>query len=350
MKYTLIFISFLVIFCQCNSNSYESKYEENIPVTSIHQLQSETLNDSFLFSWPRDIIIIDSLLVVHDSYKQSNCFHIFNKNTGIHIQSFGKKGRGPGELLEINSVNYKHDGRSIIAFDPNMRKIIIFDIINTLTGIKPDFKELIVENSPNFIKQMLPYRDMYIAKGNSDKMRYGMWDPAQNLFFNLYTDYPALSKDEETNWALTDYSVKVRLSPNGQKLVTGTYIGGVLEVFNVDDGHIIPFSSRYFFKPRYTYARGAIPKWVTAVAETKIGFEDIFLDNEYIYGLIWGIEKSSMTEHRPYIVQFDYRGTPICRYEVNLTLESFAVDDDNTIYAIGYDDGKYSLNKYANIN
>lgn len=57
-----------------------------------------------------------------------------------------------------------------------------------------------------------------------------------------------------------------------------------------------------------------------------------------------------MEEHRPSIIQFDYNGTPICRYETNITLESFAVDDDNTIYAIGYNEGQYSMNKYINKN
>lgn len=346
MRKIFLFVWVSAFFCQCHHNR-SVVYEGGIPVKTEYHLTGETLNDSFMFSWPRDILIMDTVLIIHDSYKQADCFHIFSKNNGTYIKSFCKKGRGPGELLEVNSVNYNHDGRSITVFDPNLRKVIIFDILNILQGQGPRFREEIITEAPNFIKQVIRYGEQFIVKGNTDQMRYGVWDPSNGNFGNRCVDFPKLDRDRETVWALTDYSVKVRLSPDQRRLVTGTYIGGVLEIFNVEDGLLTPWAARYFFEPRYQYAEGAIPRWVTTVPETKIGFEDIFLSEQTVYGLIWETEKSSMGNSKPSIVRFDYDGVPVSRFVVDVMLDSFAVDEDHTIYGVGSNsEGLYYLNRY----
>lgn len=346
MKRLVSLLFLFIVFTGCNHKGSVA-YESGISVESKHLLNGEILNDSFMFSWPRDVIIIDSLLLVHDSYKQSDCFHIFNKYDGTHILSFGKKGRGPGEFLEVNSVNYNYDNRSITVFDPNSKKITIFDITNILRGEEPRFSEFTITAAPNFIKQVIRYKGEFITKGNSDKMRYGLWKPSDRQFYNIYTEFPNLTEDNETNWSITDYSVKVRLSPDRQKLVAGTYIGGVLEVFDINEQGFSRSAARYFFEPLYGYAEGAKPKWVTTTPETKLGFEDVFLTDEAIYGLVWEVEKKTMSQHRPSIIQFDYSGNPSACYTLSNTLESFAVDADHTLYGVGYnDEGEYTLNRY----
>ena len=50
------------------------------------------------------------------------------------------------------------------------------------------------------------------------------------------------------------------------------------------------------FKPQYDYARGARPRWVTATPQTVIGFEDLYITEDAIYGLVWGEEKASMSK------------------------------------------------------
>lgn len=82
-------ISFIVFCCQCSKHTIE--YEGAIIPEQTEHLASNILNDTFLFSWPKDLMILDSLLIVHDSYQQTKCFHIFRKSNGEFLKSFGQK-------------------------------------------------------------------------------------------------------------------------------------------------------------------------------------------------------------------------------------------------------------------
>lgn len=306
------------------------------------------LNDSFLFSWPKDLMILDSLLIVHDSYLQTTSLHIFRKSDGTHLKSFGAKGRGPGELIGINSVNTNYDG-SITVFDLTGNKIILFDIVSVLLDRKPCFTEYPIPTAPNRIKQVLRHKNEFIVKGNDDKMRYGFWNPSAQTCHDLYTAYPQLSDDPEANWSLTDYAVRVRLSPDGKMLAGATYIGGVLELFDISENGLHPRAARYFFEPRYEYLEGARPRWVQPVPESVIGFEDLYLTDDAIYGLVWGVEKSEMADSKPQLFRFDPNGNPTTAYTLSdEVLETIAVDNDGTIYGAGCDsEGRYKLCRYT---
>ena len=306
------------------------------------------LNDSFLFSWPKDLMILDSLLIVHDSYLQTTSLHIFRKSDGTHLKSFGAKGRGPGELIGINSVNTNYDG-SITVFDLMGNKIILFDIVSVLLDRKPCFTEYPIPTAPNRIKQVLRHKNEFIVKGNDDKMRYGFWNPSAQTCHDLYTAYPQLSDDPEANWSLTDYAVRVRLSPDGKMLAGATYIGGVLELFDISENGLHPRAARYFFEPRCEYLEGARPRWVQPVPESVIGFEDLYLTDDAIYGLVWGVEKSEMADSKPQLFRFDPNGNPTTAYTLSdEVLETIAVDNDGTIYGAGCDsEGRYKLCRYT---
>lgn len=345
----VVIIIVISIFCsQCSQHS-TIVYEGKMTAEKDEYLAVELLNESFLFSWPEDLMILDSLLVVHDSYQQVECFHIFRKTNGEFIKSFGKKGRGPGEFMDIGSVNNNYDG-SITVYDPNYKKIVVFDIIDILQDQKPSFKEYVIVQAPNFIKQTLLYKTDFIVKGNDDKLRYGFWNPSSGVFRAIYSDYPCLAKDEEDNWALTDYGVKVRLSPDGKVLAAATYIGGILELFNTDDDGFKLKTERFFFEPRYNYAQGAKPRWITTSSESIIGFEDLCLTNDAIYGLVWGVESPMMENSKPHLFCFDFDGNPVKSYMLDEELGAVAVDNDGTIYGVGGDSvGQYKLCKYTPI-
>lgn len=324
------------------------EYEGGIFAETESTLQGEMLNDSFMFNWPRDMFIMDSLLIIHDSYMQPDCFHIFNKNTGDFIQSFGKIGRGPGEFIDIGSASYDDVSHLLTVFDPNSKKIVLFDMLKIVRNERPFYEEIIIGEAPNFVKRIIQNGDVFIANGNDYRMRYGIWNPTNGQFENIYADFPNLTEDVEANWSIADNSVKLRLSPDRNRLVAGTYIGGVLEIFDVRKDGFSPSEVRYFFEPVFKYADGAVPRYVAALPETKIGFEDIFLTKNAIYALTWGVDKEMLGQETPEIIKFDYSGNPAVRFFVDKSLEAIVVDEDRTLYGVGQNaEGEYSLNRYV---
>lgn len=155
---------FLLLACAGCARTPEAVYLNDIPVQTTENLVAEKLNDTFMFSWPRDLIIIDSFVVVYDSYVQLDAFHVFNKYSGANVANFAKKGRGPGEFIDINSVNNNHDGRSITAFDPNIRKAFIYDIINIVNDVEPKYQEVEISEAPNFVKQLVKSGDVFLQR------------------------------------------------------------------------------------------------------------------------------------------------------------------------------------------
>lgn len=343
--FVLIFSLFL---CSCGGESSPPKYERGINDIISEHLDPTKLNDTFLFFWPKDIFIVDSILIIHDSNNRDTGLHIFNKNSGEYYCSFCKRGIGPGEFVEINSASYCPDTESLVIYDPNQKKISSHNIRNILNSITPTFEEYSIHQSPNYIKQAIPLtQSSFIMKGNTDKMRYGFWNSENKEFSRLYTKYPALTKDDETNWSITDYFVKTGLNKEQTKLVTGTYIGGILEVFDVSDSGLNLSCIRFFDEPIYDYASGAVPRWVITKPETIIGFQDINLCNNKIYGLYWGVKIEEMERNKPRIVVFDLEGKPERQFTFNDIIDSFAIDSDGSIYAVALDaNGEYSLNKY----
>ena len=132
-------------------------------------------------------------------------------------------------------------------------------------------------------------------------------------------------------------------------LAGATYIGGVLELFDISENGLHPRAARYFFEPRCEYLEGARPRWVQPVPESVIGFEDLYLTDDAIYGLVWGVEKSEMADSKPQLFRFDPNGNPTTAYTLSdEVLETIAVDNDVTIYGAGCDsEGRYKLCRYT---
>ena len=82
----------------------ELPFENRIEVKTICLLEGRTVNDDYVFSYPEHIFALDSVLLVYNSQRQEYSFHIFSKTTGAHLTDFGRRGRGPGELVTVSSA------------------------------------------------------------------------------------------------------------------------------------------------------------------------------------------------------------------------------------------------------
>ena len=177
-------------------------------------------------------------------------------------------------------------------------------------------------------------------------MRYGYWDEESDSISGAIIRYPKFSNDDETNWSICDYSTVDKISPNKEYLLCATYVGASLELFNLDANEITQSRTKYIFEPIYDYAEGAVPRWVTPTDETVIGFSDVCLTNENIYGLLWGVKALDMESCNPIIIQYDYTLTARKAYKPKEIIEKITVDN-NTIYATGIDEkGEYHLYMY----
>ena len=343
MKSFLVFTLFFLGATYCTQKKYSFEGIQSYPYPN--EIKGGILNSDFVFSWPTDILVADSLIVINDSYSQEYGLHIFRKSDGQWLQSFCHRGRGPGEHMLINSMSID-DAGNLVIYDPNRKCIISYDLRQILNGNRSAFTEYTISSAPNYLKKALPYGENFVVKGNDSRMRYGYWDEESDSISGAIIRYPKFSKDDETNWSICDYSTVDKISPNKEYLLCATYVGASLELFNLDANEITQSRTKYIFEPIYDYAEGAVPRWVTPTDETVIGFSDVCLTNENIYGLLWGVKALDMESCNPIIIQYDYTLTARKAYKPKEIIEKITVDN-NTIYATGIDEkGEYHLYMY----
>ena len=349
MRNSILCFVVLVIVIGCSSGS-DISYRNHVSPDKEYCLRDSVLNDSYLFSWPHNIFILDSLIIIHDSRKQQYAFHIFNRYSGSHVADFGVKGRGPGEVLNVASVNLFQG--SLVAYDVSLKKIVEYNIKDILSFDAEPWKEIAVTDiSDNLVLQAIPIdADRFILSGNDNRMRYGIWNIFDNTVRKDISEYPAYTTDEETNWAISCYSASLQYNRSKRKLVSGTYIGASLEIYDVSD-RIEYCASEFYYEPKYGYAPGTVPKWVTLVDDTVVGFHNIALGDDGIYGLLWGVESVKLEASHQRLVKFGYDGKPICEYKIQDFLESVAVSEDGDIYGMALDEsGEFILKVYRIIN
>lgn len=332
MKQIQVLLAVLACFWSCRQ-AVEIQYENMPDVGTVFVSDDRILNDTFMFGGPMDIFLVDSLIVVSDFQSHEYAFHVFDKS-GTHLCDFGRRGRGPGELVSVSSAKVS-DGR-IVAYDAGLKKIIVYDLMDVMSGERTYGQEYsLVGKTDNTVFQTIPAAGDFILAGNNDKMRFGVWNPGRSIPECTYTGYPPFVSDDEVNWSIANYAVSMEYSPDNAKLVTGTYIGCTLEMFDVDETEIRRDTVRYFYDFKEVgYAKGAVPKWVVPDGKTVIGFQDIVLTPDMVYGLIWGIESDDMEKGHQKIIGFDYAGQPVCAYTLDDILVSFDIDDTGHIYGI----------------
>lgn len=293
----------MLLLGACQNSKHEYKVL-NYQASNI--LAGELLNNSFLFSDPAEIILIDSLLIIHDSQKQDYCFHIFNAYKGDFIKSFGNKGRGPGEVIFPESMNLSHDKKTITTYDPNLKKIVLYNVQNIVNNISPNFSEINIVESPGFVCQALPYKNNFIIRGSDSKMRFGILDSLHKVN-PIYTDFPKIVPTEEENWAITSYAPQCALSPDETKMVVTTYIGSVFEIFNLRKNQINIDTIQYYYPPIYNVLKGFKPKWIGTTPESIIGCHNVYATNHFIYTIYEGEAAKKKQIHKK-LMLFNWQG------------------------------------------
>ena len=102
MKKKHVFFLFLACFafvqCKKSAESVDEGYAAPVfPETK--EITVECLNDSFIFDIG-GIDQLDTLLICSGKTDINDyVFHLFSKNSGAYIKSFGTIGQGPGEIL-----------------------------------------------------------------------------------------------------------------------------------------------------------------------------------------------------------------------------------------------------------
>jgi hypothetical protein len=297
------------------------------------------LNGTHLFATPIKMLIVDTLLIVQDYYQRDTCFWIFDKRAGDFLAAFGLKGRGPGELIYPTGMTYDRENRLLVTRVPNLKKIARYDLAKILSGEKEFYSEVSID-SALFIRNVIPCAGAYLATEISDTSRFRILRDGR--LKTAYTSFPRLVADKEENWALFEYASQWEIKPDQTKMVHATYIGAIMEIFDIKNDRLEPTAIRYLHEPIYRPYDSVSPRWVATTDDTVCGFVQLVATDNRVYAILVGeAYPPDATRALNKIFVFDWTGLPLARYALpsGLTPECIAVEDDEThLYAIATDD------------
>ncbi len=341
-------IGTLLLLVGCNPRPATVEYNPTLNFPAEQTIPCRILDSTFLFSFPQQIEVVGSWLVVLDSYQKDTCLHLFD-TTGHHHRSFGLKGKGPGEIVDPTNFVVSKDGTTLYLYDGTLNKIVGYEMNSVLSGERilcteyPVYPERIARaGAYTMLLQLCGYEpstQSFLFQGNDDHFRFGHFTPELDSIYPLYTEYPPILETghPQEAWAVWGYSATARMSPDGTHLAHSTYIGGLLEIFDRHDGRLTSRALRAIYPPRYRVIEGVVPAWIAWNETTTIGFEDIVVTDRQVYGLLNG-SPGDAYKYPNQISVFDWDGNPVERYTTDRPLSALAVDEmTGRIYALTHE-------------
>lgn len=327
-----------IILGGCHPAKEKAEFSNEVICSDSISRELVVLNDTFLFSYPLQIELIDSMLLVLDNVN-NNFFHLFTLK-GIPVKSFGEKGQGPADFINVGAFNLSEDGKNMYAYDSSMRKIVKYDVSSFLKDslksevMQVNYGSLPHSEVPTIIYDMLSLKDSdFLVKANHKDLRFGLLkDGKITQLYNSFSDCLNTNNEEEV-WSVFCSNTKTKLKPDRTKMLNATYLGGILELFDLDENCRLSLNKTlYIYEPKYGIAEGAIPAYVVSNETTQIGFEDVYATNNSIYALLHNRGSEALPSE---ITVFSWQGLPTSKIKANHGLVNIAVDEkNNLIYVI----------------
>ena len=295
-----------------------------------------TLNTDFLFSYG-SLKVIDSLIIYSGvSDISDKTFHVFSKNTGAYITSFGNIGRAQNEVSQpAMGFTLDKERKILYVFDNPQRKTVAFSLEKIIAGANDYAREVKLPScvanvrSKNFLylnNSFLAgytYNDRFLACTENDSIT------SSNIYPKL--DEPSEYKNVEESYFL--FTANMAAKPDGCKFVHATSSGCILEIWNFDGKNLKQETVKRFIKPDYEVRDRDMPYPMVIPKSTVPGIMSVACSDQHIYANYNDVTP----EPSGTIAVFDWKGSPKKKYLVGKKILAFDADGDDAVYALVID-------------
>ena len=342
MKKIIFLMAIAIGFCSSCTNKESNgkmKYSEPIFEKEINA-DMKVLNNTFLFNYGC-LKVVDSLIVYSGITDISDKnFHVFSKNTGKYLTSFGNIGRAFGEIsMQGPKFSIDKNNKTVYVFDSMLKKTVSYSIDKVLAGNVDYVKEIVLPSAmSNVVSSKFfylkddtflggyTYSDRFLICSEKDSIA------ASNFYPDLGVETEDYKKIEEAYYLFTG---AMSVKPDGSMFAHATGRGCVLEIWENNGTNITPSVIKGFFKPNYiTRDRESRFPTVLPNSEDPLGIYALSCTDKHIYA----IYDNMATSTRGKIAVFDWKGDPEKIYQTSARIEAFDIDNDKTAYILNQKD------------
>ncbi len=317
----LCFIALTLLNCSTDKNPSFSYSQSDVDLINGTVL----INKDSLYQ-PLLIEYIQGKLFVYDMMDEVP-ISIYDPNSGQKLDSFGGRGRGPGEMRDISNISFHND--SLYLFDPmnfTLLKYPISDVSSLPTQFKIEPKGL-----------TLQYQKLsdtkFIASGFLGDIMLGVYDQ-QGAFIN---GFGVLKGDtlEPVTVRQHLYRKKVVTNPVENKIAIAYHYTDLIEIYDYDERLIRSVFGPIQEPPIYDIENERFTK----NDDTRINYISLKSDGKYIYALYSNRLMSEPANNSADLLHvFDWEGNVIRIVRFNERLFDITIDPERQIlYGITFE-------------
>jgi len=289
------------------------------------ELNYDIIQDTVYVKFADQIISFGNYIILH-SLVENKFLQVYDKRTGEHLGGYVSKGQGPGEMSECMNMYYNKKERIVTLFDSNAQQYLIYSIHEDADNLlqfdsKKNFSNKGMIKNIFCIDENRYLLDARTMPPNKNDQRFS-FVKGNGEIISEYTDFPTSSLDDYWAYAFKD---RISISPDKRKMASGTYYGGVLETFEIDNS-IKLLQTKYFYPIFY--------KDLKITEDTYRGFLSICTSDDYIFTILMGCKEADTNLN--YISVFNWKGDPVMRFNLKDDLMLVRLcynEDDHFIYA-----------------
>jgi len=343
--YKIIFIVFLLVSTSCDRK--DSIYS-SIKISDAVLVKPVILRTDKLHAEIYDIRILDSVLVLR-SNDGRGCLQLFDKLNFKFLKTNGIIGRGPGELKN-DAIEIKTIQDSLYIFQLTTNEFSIYNINAFINDSLPLAERTIKFEKYNGNFDIFPM-DGYFVSRPTIKNRIALYN-SSGQHLKDFTEYPYLGDniDQITHDLAFRFFSLTEPKPDLSMFVSLTFLGGIIEIFNIKDGSINKIVERRYLDPNLQNGKdpGSIIK-----ESTNMGFYGVYVTDDFIYASYSGLNHRDYRENNillNYVAVFDWTGNIKKLYKVEGGLLDLAVDEVlNRIYIVTKNSEGEEIVGYFNI-
>ena len=291
---------------------------------------------------------VDGYLVLRD--EQVGTMYTILKPDLSYCFHFGRKGQGPGEMLQGAACMMTRNGQLILSDLYQLHQHSLENLYNSVDCPVSSPKTKI-NDTHIWVSDLSD--TLFVATGTFPNGKRFKFMNRVGVPFAYVGDYP-MEEDTDLPFYVIGCSFMSLMTshPTSNRFAVGTQYGGMLDVmeWEVSDYSLHRVGGICEFKPQVTSKDiQGTPNFVPT-EKTRWGYVRMDSDENYIYALYSGrLQKEGTPYYKGHFVHvFDWSGTPVCQIKLDKNVDDIAIDG-NKLYAlyedadIGYDVIEYIL-------
>lgn len=267
---------------------------------------------------PYGFVVIDSTLVAFSSSMGQDQLISYNLKDGSRCSSL-KLGRGPGESLHVNSIQYFRDSLYISVDPERIFSYAIKDVLhksNVLPGNSLEGNGMVAEDGSiiSFSRNVEDESNsmMYCTSNSTSKIWWGKF-PEEKM------EYPSGDETKQTAW-----QGKMILSPDTSKGLFIFYYAVGFDLLDIKTQKVV---HRIWCTPRVSieHIKALGINIVKPAKKFILNFIDASASQDYVCILYTPDGKSK------FLLVYDWSGSPVRAYQMDRMAEKIYVSPDNRI-------------------